>query len=181
MKTVSGVTHSRTTTQTGEALTVNPSMRITAMDGYDIDAESKITIQRYHPDMHTLTEDVVKRIGAFAEQRSTGCVFFNPAVTVFCPNPTGAFFKVIRNEQARWCRQAGSTFPRSIRRRASRWVAGGEWLNEKFARYLDRSLAFTGILFVDGVMVPPNRWPKAEPEKRVSNACERMDSSLDLI
>ena len=130
------------------------------MDADDNEAESKIQVHRHHSDMHNLAEDVLKRVISTLQQNQTGCVYFSPIVTVSCPSPLPEFFRIVRNEQARWCRQAGKTFPQKVRRRASRWVSGGQWLSIKRARYMDRALCFTGILFIEGQIVPSHSWPK---------------------
>ena len=36
---------------------------------------------------------------------------------------------------------------------------GGEWLKNKYDRYLDRALCFTGILYIDGQLILPHNWP----------------------
>ena len=143
--------------------------RTTVMDADIGEAEVTVKIQRHTSDMHTLAEDVGQRAVTTLKQHPTGCFFFNPATTVSCPQPTEEFFRVIRKEQARWCRQAGNSFPRKLRRSSSHWVSGGEWISNKFARYLDRSCCFTGVLFIDGQLVLPHDWPineKTRPHRR---------------
>ena len=142
------------------ALMMDQMTRTTVMDTDNNETESKVQVHRHLIDMHTLADDVGKRVVATLEQNPTGCVYFNPAVTVSCPSPRPEFFRVVRNEQARWCRQAGKTFPRNVRRRSSRWVSGGEWISHKHSRYLDRSLCFIGVLFIDGKLIPPHSWPE---------------------
>lgn len=148
------------------------------MDADDNEAESKVTVHRHLIDMHTLADDVGKRVVATLEQNPMGCVYFNPVVTVSCPSPLPEFFRIVRNEQARWCRQASKTFPRKVRRRPSRWASGGEWISHKHARYLDRALCFTGILFIDGQVAPPHSWPKpAGATPTVSRFGDRADNA----
>ena len=131
------------------------------MDADIGEAEVTVKIQRHASDMHSLAEDVGQRIVTILKQHPTGCFFFNPAITISCLQPTEEFFRAIRKEQARWCRQAGNTFPRKIRRSSSKWVSGGEWISNKFARYLDRALCFMGILFHNGKFIPTHEWPKS--------------------
>jgi len=76
------------------------------------------------------------------------------------PSPLPKFFQIVRSEQASWCRQASQTFPRQVRRRSSRWVSGGQWISNKHARCLDRTMCFTGVLFIDGKLIPSHSWPK---------------------
>ena len=89
-----------------------------------------------------------------------GCHYFNPAVTLTCLQPSPEFLQIIRKEQARWCRQAGKTISRSNRRSPSRWIGGGQSIRNKYARFLDRAVSFTGVLFIDGKVIPPDSWPK---------------------
>lgn len=142
------------------ALKMDQMTRTTVMDADDGEAESKVKVHRHLIDMHTLADDIGKRVVATLEQNPMGCVYFNPVVTVSCPSPLPDFFRIVRNQQARWCRQASKTFSRKVRRRTSRWVSGGEWISNKHARYLDRSLCFIGALFIDGKLIPPHSWPK---------------------
>ena len=134
--------------------------RTTVMDVDLIEARATVKVERHLIDMHTLAEDVFQRVVTTLKHHPAGCLYFNPAVTVACPRPTTEFIRVVRNEQARWCRQASRTFPRKVRRSPSRWASGGEWISNKYARYLDRALCFTGILFIDGQFVPPPKWSK---------------------
>ena len=132
--------------------------RTTVMDADDGEAETKVTVHRHITDMHTLAEDVGQRIISTLQQNPTGCHYFNPAVTVTCSSPLPRFFQVVKKEQARWCRQASKTFPRTIRRSPSRWVGAGEWISDNYARYLDRALCFTGLLAISGQFIPPHQW-----------------------
>lgn len=122
--------------------------------------DPEVCIYRFSPDMHTVAEDVGQRVVTTLEKHPTGCIYFNPAVTVACLVPSPRFFEIVRREQARWCRQAARMFSRTVRRRVSRWVGGGVWDNHRYSRFLDRGLCFTGVLFIDGVLVPSHRWPK---------------------
>ena len=134
-------------------------IKTTVMDADDGEAEAKVTIHRHLTDMHTLADDVGQRIISTLQQNPAGCVYFNPAVTVSCPSPTPEFFRIIENEQARWCRQASKTFSKQACRRVKDWVSH-ERISSKYARYLDRALSFTGILFIDGQLIPSHSWPQ---------------------
>jgi hypothetical protein len=138
---------------------MKPTTRTTVMDAEPAKAQARIDIQRHPTDMHTLSDDVGNRIVATLKRNQAGCVYFNPAVTVSCPSPTTGFFQVIAKEQGRWCRQARDGFAKKARRSASSWVGGGDLFDHKFARYLDRALCFTGVLFIDGQLVLPHNWP----------------------
>ncbi len=129
--------------------------RTLVMDQESSEPNSKIRIHRHSINMNTLSEDVGQRIVSTLKMNPTGCWYFAPAVSVTCPRPTAEFFEVLKKEQARWCRHASKTFPRTVRRSASSWVSGGIWISNNYARYLDRALCLTGILFIDGRIVLP--------------------------
>ncbi len=123
--------------------------------------DPEVTVRRCRPDMAELGDEAAGRIATVLQENPAGCVYFNLAATVSWPTPSADFFGTVRKEQAHWCRQAGRTFPRSVRRRAIKWVGEGEWIGHKFARYLDRAVCFTRALFIGGRFVPPHRWPNA--------------------
>jgi hypothetical protein len=137
-----------------------PLTRTSVLDEVLIDAKPEVRMDRHSLDWNTLAEDVAERIDMALKQEATGCRYFNPAVTVTCLQPSPEFWRIVRKEQARWCRQAGKTIPRRSRRSPSCWTSGGEWVSEKHARFLDRALCFTGILLIGGQLVPPHEWPK---------------------
>lgn len=148
-----------TTTKTCTAPEVNVTTRISVLD-IDNEPTPKVTVLRHPVDFHNLADDVAERITATIVKTPIGCHYFNPAVTISCPEASPVFFAVIKKEQARWCRHAGKTILRKNRRSSSRWVSGGEWMGNKLARYFDRALCFTGILFIDGKFIPPHSWPR---------------------
>lgn len=137
-----------------------PRTRTTVLDEVQIEAKLDVRIDRHPVDWNTLAEDVAERISAALRRGDSGCRYFNPAVTVTCLQPTPEFFRIVRKERARWCRRAGNTIPRSVQRGSSRWISGGEWISNKYARYLDRALSFTGILFIEGQPVLRHDWPR---------------------
>ena len=144
-----------------DKFTAKPLTRTTVLDEDPIDTRPEVLIDRYRLDWNTLAEDVAGRIETTLQQRAAGCRYFNPAVTVTCLQPSPEFWRVVRKEQARWCRQASGTIRRNVRRRVSTWVSDEPPLN-KHARYLDRALCFTGILFIDGKLIQSqsHSWPK---------------------
>ncbi len=121
-------------------------------------AKFHLAIARHPIDMNSLVEDISQRIATILGSNAIGCFYFNPAVTVTCSDPLPVFFNVVKKEQSRWCRQASATFTRRVRRRASQWVSGGEWTTDKFDRFKDRALCFTGVLFIDGKAIPHHEW-----------------------
>ena len=139
-----------------------------------VDDRSSINIDRHTPDMDHLTEEVGKRIAARLEQNPAGCFYFNPAVTICCPLPEAEFFQIVRKEQAHWCRQAGKTIPRKVRRNVSTWVSHRQ-ISNKYARYLDRALSFTGIMFIDGEIIPSTLWSVRHVAQKQTRGNERSD------
>ena len=145
---------------------LNRTTKTTVMDADQSESIAKVRILRHQPDMHTLAEDVGNRIVAKLKQNPAGCHYFNPAVTVSCPRTSADFFRIVKREQSKWCRRTNSTFSRKATRRAATWVSGGEWITDKFGRYLDRAMCFTGIVFINGQLVPHHHWnPKPGPGK----------------
>jgi hypothetical protein len=125
----------------------------------DIDRDPRVKVRRHVYDFNDLAEGVGQRIITTVGRHPQGCHYFTPAVTVSCPMPTAAFFAKVRQEQARWCRIASHTFRKRQRRRVKSWI-GHEPRDSKLARYLDRAMCLTGILFIDGSVVPHHQWPR---------------------
>ena len=153
--------------------TTKPLTRTTVIDAKPTEADDQVGMLRHSIDWHTIRDDVSQRIMTTLECNPTGCIFFNPAVTVSCPSPTSEFFRIVENEQAGWCRRASKVISRKVLRTASRWVSGGEWISHKYARYLDRALCFTGILFSDGQLILPHNWPN------LANGSQAWDRKSD--
>lgn len=137
-----------------------PLVQTTSMDAVLNEKEPKISIQRHSVDWESLADDVGVRVTRSLRDNPTGCLYLNPAVTVSSPDPSREFFRVVRKEQSRWCRRSSSAFSKEACRSSRSWSSGGVWFGNKFARYLDRALCFTGILFIGGRLIQPHNWPK---------------------
>ncbi len=87
--------------------------------------------------------------------------FMNPIATVISSEPTKQFFRTVRKRQSEWCQRSRTTFGRRSTRRTKNWVMP-EGSSSKHDRFLQRSLCFIGILFVDGSIVPPHEWSQIE-------------------
>jgi hypothetical protein len=122
------------------------------------DDPSPIRIHRHTPNMAYLAEEVERRIIARLGHNPAGCVYFNPAVTISCSQPNPEFLQIVKKEQARWCRQASKTFKNHARRRVSSWISPAV-VNGERDQFHDRALCFTGILFINGKMIPHHNWP----------------------
>lgn len=137
-----------------------PLARTTSMDAVLNDLGPKVRTQRHSVDWGSLADDVAARVDRSLRDDPTGCRYFNPAVTVSSPEPSPDFFRVVRKEQARWCRRSSPAFSDKARGSSRNWSSGGEWISNKFYRYLDRALCFTGILIAEGKIVPFHQWTK---------------------
>jgi len=134
--------------------------RITVMDA-DEEPDQQVRVQRHVYDFNDLAGEVGQRLTTIIHAPA-GCHYLNPAVTVSCSQPTPGFFAVVRREQARWCRTASDSIKKRERRRVKTWVCL-EPATTKYARYLNRAACLTGLLFIDGEMVPHHRWPASSP------------------
>jgi hypothetical protein len=119
----------------------------------------EVLVTHYRPDFETLAEEVGNRAVKELSRNAAGCLYLNPLVTIRCRIPDQAFFKAVRRFQAQWCRRTKHTFPRRARRKVADWVGGGEVQSTRYGRFLDRSLCFTGVLFIDGRIIAPHDWP----------------------
>ena len=75
------------------------------------------------------------------------------------PHPRPAFFRLVKKEQARWCKTASESIKNKVRRKVSTWISPAVVYGD-IDRYHDRALCFTGILFINGKMIPHHNWPK---------------------
>ncbi len=128
------------------------------MNGSGSTNHSRVKTDRHRPDFDDLFEQVFARA---PEANALGFVFINPLVTVQCEQPTPEFFKLVRQRQAEWCKQARTLFPRSMRKRVSKWLTPlGE--ETKLERLGTRSILFTGSLYANGNFVPAHEWNRWE-------------------
>ena len=118
----------------------------------------KVVIRRHPVDWDDPVQPTMERATTILRECPNQCVYLNPIVTVTCHEPTMDFFKEVRKRQAEWCRRASRTIPRPVRRRVSQWVGGGHHFSSKAERYLHRAFCYTGVLFINGKIVHPNRW-----------------------
>lgn len=135
--------------------------RTTSMDADTAGHDLRVTVQHRRVDYENMPDEVAKRIVSILRADTSGCHYVNPAVTVSCRTPSQAFMQTVRKQQAAWCRRFSRMFPELSRRSVKDW-ASHEYLTNRKARYLDRALTFTGILFIDGRIIPPNQWSQYE-------------------
>ena len=118
-------------------------------------------VRRHDPDIENLLDQVTSRVTDILKNEQPRYAFMNPIATVICSEPTKQFFRTVRKRQSEWCQRSRTTFGRRSTRRTKNWVMP-EGSSSKHVRFLQRSLCFTGILFVDGIIVPPHEWPRIE-------------------
>ena len=120
----------------------------------------RVVVRRHRVDWDDPSFETAQRAAAIlSSDNSPRCVYVNPLITVTCAMPTADFLHEIRKRQAEWCRNASRTLRSRTRRKASDWMgAGVKSFNSKWSRYLDRCLCFTGILFVNGQIIHPDKW-----------------------
>jgi hypothetical protein len=116
-------------------------------------------VRRHHPDIENLLEQVTSRVTDILSTEQPRYAFMNPIATVICSEPTSQFFRTVRKRQSEWCQRSRTTFGRRPTRQTKNWVTL-EAIPSKLDRFLQRSLCFTGILFVDGNIVPPHEWSR---------------------
>lgn len=144
---------------------------------------STVRVQLHQPDYENLAEQVAARIADVLENKlRPRCLFANPIATVTCKEPTTEFFQVVRKRQAEWCKRASTTFSRRTRRSVKNWVVP-EGSSSKYERFLQRSLCFTGLLFIDGCILPSHEWLRiqkaAAPKVRQQIGITRNETSIE--
>ena len=126
--------------------------------------DSRIVVRRHRIDWNDLISPTLERAETALSETPEGCIYLNPGVTVTCSELTADFFLEVRKRQAEWCRRAGRTIPRRVRRRVARWVDDSGLALSKTQRYLRRAMCFTGVLFVNGRLMHPDHWMRLEAE-----------------
>ena len=116
-----------------------------------------VRVRRHQPDIENLGKQVAARLGQILEREHPRCLFVNPIVTITCDKPTEEFFSIVRKRQAEWCKRSRTTFGRRASRKVRNWANANGPLKKR-ARFFDRALCFTGVLFVDGDLIPPHAW-----------------------
>lgn len=116
-----------------------------------------VRVRRHQPDIENLGEQVAERLGSILEREQPRCLFVNPIVTITCDKPTEEFFSIVRKRQAEWCKRSMTIFGRRASRKVRNWVNANGPLKKR-EQFFDRGLCFTGVLFVDGDLIPPHAW-----------------------
>lgn len=123
-----------------------------------------LKVYRHIPDFEKLDKQVAVRLCLILRMESPPYLYVNPICSIICDRPAPEFFELARQFQGQWCRRSQQTITRRRTRRAREWVSLSPWSNEpkrkqKYYRYLERSLVFTGVLFIDGRHIPAGQWP----------------------
>jgi hypothetical protein len=108
-----------------------------------------VTVRRHQIDWDDDQFDIVtaQRALGWGRRLSRGCWYLNPRYTVQAPAPSAPFFKKVREVQGSWL----STVRQAIHNRGLR-------RESRQRDHLERQLAFSGVLFFDGDIIPPNTW-----------------------
>lgn len=106
-----------------------------------------VTVVTHSVDWNDPGQETGTRVLEIGGRKLMGCFYLCPRFTVSCAKPTPAFFRKARRCQAAWCRTMSQVLGSSSRRRAA-----------KRASPIERQLAFTGILIVNGNYIDPREW-----------------------
>jgi hypothetical protein len=140
--------------------------------------ETPVMVERHQPNLEDPGPEVEDRI-MLLPQPFPNCLYLNPIVTVTCDEATPEFFRTVRKQQGLWCCRCKTTYPRKARRSVKDWVnSSGAPRREE--RYLDRALCFIGLLFLNGSLIPPHKWPDRKskaPNSRKVRASSRKEES----
>ena len=104
-------------------------------------------------DLATATKE---RILKLKLQPPGWCVYLNPGFTVESPEFSKEFCEAARRCQRTWIRIMNITIGNRNRRQFA-----------IHSDFLTRQLAHTGMLIVDGNIVPPDKWAEHEAEEHV--------------
>ena len=136
-------------------------------DGRDARSGDGVRVRRYRPDMGDPSSRVLRRGSRLLSIFRPAALYLNPQATVVADEADAAFYRAVRRQQARWCRQYGGTLGRASRRKVRDWRSPSLSANaSKYDRYLDRAVVWTGVLFVHGRQSPPHEWPAPEGRRR---------------
>ncbi len=124
-----------------------------------------VKIETHIPDFNALASEVESRGKAKIASGEYRCIFLNPIASVLADEPTPAFFRAVRQHQRRWFKQAGHVFPRSIRRSVRDYIADDGRMSKR-DRFLHRARCWTGVLYVNGKLIQPQRWDEIETHFR---------------
>lgn len=114
------------------------------------------------------------------------CFYINPETAVLCQFATAEFFERVRKVQGKWCRRMNHVFDRRSLRRVRDWVSADSEAQPPEAKYLERAFALTGVLSVEGQLIPSWMWPKGQKntkakvclrKTKLDNSTEQMNSA----
>jgi len=140
----------------------NPSLKRKRSRTISLD---EVPVQRKPPlvrvEQHQLPEwdedawaaTTAERVGEIARDNRAGCFYLNPIFTVSAASFSAEFSRKARKCQASWYRRVDQVLLRKHRKR-----------RERALTFLERQLAYTGILIIDGNPVPPHEWTAMEKQ-----------------
>lgn len=133
----------------------------------DSKEQTAIIVQSRTPNFDYLVEESTRKASHLWERYQAGelqcrCIYINPETVVLCQFATAEFFERVRKVQGKWCRRMSQVFDRRSLRRVRDWVSADIEAQPKEAKYLERAFALTGVLSVEGQLIPSWMWPKGQ-------------------
>jgi len=102
------------------------------------------------------------------------CIYINPETIVLCQFATAEFFEQVRKVQGKWCRRMNRVFDRRSLRRVRDWISADSEAQPKEAKYLERAFALTGVLSVEGQLIPSWMWPQGQKNTTAKSLPKEM-------
>ncbi len=140
--------------------------------------DPSLKIRDFNPDFDKLAEEVGRRIAEWGNQ-PTGAAYFTPDVQVTADSPSLAFMRAVRKYRGRWVMKMRKQFPRWVLASVAAWIPDGDCQGKK-DHYLNRSMCVTGILFVNGRILPGHEWPDRERRPKCTPTRRRSPEPASL-
>jgi len=134
-----------------------------------------ITVQSRTPDFDCLVEESTRMASHLWQRYQAGdlqcrCIYINPETIVLCQFATAEFFEQVRKVQGKWCRRMNRVFDRRFLRRVRDWVSADSEAHSSEAKYLERAFVLTGVLSVEGQLIPSWMWPKGQKSTKAKKS-----------
>lgn len=137
--------------------------------------DPSLKIRDCEPDFDNMADVVDRRVGEWRGQ-PTGVAYFTPDVTITADSLSHAFMRAVRKYQGRWAKRSETTFPRWARKSVRNWVSPKP-RQSKYEKFLERAFCFTGVLLVNGKILPPHEWPDRHWPDYAPNRTEALQPS----
>ncbi len=124
--------------------------------GARLEGQPPVRTEHFVPNPDDPGEGISERTSAF-RGNAPRCIYLNPIATVTCEEPTAAFFLEVRKQQGRWCRLYKRKLGKAVCRSVKDWAVAER--KSRCSAFWDRSFCYTGLLLIDGDVIPPHEWP----------------------